>query len=288
MSHGDISGRAVTNARSPQAFAVCDGCGTFYNRVNLKYQYEYGGDALINQRFLYCFRCISKPQPQLKTVILPQDPIPVLDPRPEVPQLLANLSGFTQYIGPQGTIVTTDATGAKATFGEVILTELDPTRPFRTKAEVLASASTGWGLPAPVLIDRSTTVTTASVGQKILNANPGRTYLLFYGPQSLFYAIAQNATPALTLPTSVFLGQALYAPTPPAELGTVTAGTGGAILQNGLTTPPGTVWAGEVWALGFVQSQEIWCWEGVATDILTSDAGDLLTADGTITVLTPP
>lgn len=262
MSHGDLSGRAVTNARSPQAFAVCDGCGTWSNRVNLKYQFEWAGDSLQNQRFLYCFRCLSKPQPQLKTIILPQDPVPVTDPRPEVPTLLQNLNGFVQSVGPQGTTVTTNATGAKATFGEVILTELDPTRPFRTKAEVLASAISGWGLPMPVLVDRSATITTASVGQKILDANPNRAYLLFYGPQSLFYAIAQDAAPVLTIPTSVFVGQALYAPTPPAELGTVTAGTGGAILQNAGTTPPGSVWLGEVFVLGFVTGQSIWCWEG--------------------------
>lgn len=274
MSHGDISGRAIANARSPQAFGVCDGCGEWYNRVNLRYQMEWGGDALINQRFLYCFRCLSKPQPQLKTIILPQDPVPVTDPRPEVPTLLQNLNGFTQSVGPQGTSVTTDGTGAKATFGEVILTELDPTQPFRTKAAVLASAATGWGMPRPALADMSTTIATASVAQRIMPDEPYRAYLLIYGPQNLFYAIAQNGAPVLNIPRSVFLGNSLYAPTPPAELGTVTAGTGGAILQNGFTVletpaPRGSCWTGEIWVLGFVQGQEIWAWEGLSVDVVT-------------------
>jgi hypothetical protein len=279
MAYGSISGRAATNPRSPRAFGVCDGCGEWYNRVDLKYQFDWGGDTLINQRFLYCHRCISKPQPQLKTIILPLDPVPVKDPRPEVPILLQNLNGFQQYVGPQG-----------ETIRDPVPTELDPTRPFRTKLEVLESASTGWGLPAPPLVDRSTTIARASVGQRVLEANPDRTYLLFYGPDSLFYAIAQNGTPVLTIPQSVFIGLALYAPTPPAELGTVTAGTGGAVLQNSFKTPPDSVWTGEVWVLGFIAGQKVWCWESALPNAqyLTSDSGDDLTADDGATGLTSP
>lgn len=84
---------------------------------------------------------------------------------------------------------------------------------------------------------------------------------MFYGPASLFYAVAQDATPVLTLPTSVFVGQALYAPTTPRDTLTVTAGTGGTILQSSLTSPPGSVWLGEIFALGFIAGQPIWVWE---------------------------
>lgn len=251
MAYGDISGRATVNPYAPSAWGVCDSCGEWSNRVDLKMQYEYRGDDLVDTGFRVCDRCLSKPQAQFLTPILPLDPVPIDEPRPEVPVLLQNLNGFTQSVGPQGT-----------SLSNPILTELDPTNPFKTKAELLASAASGWGLPVPSLTDRSGTISVASVAQQIMAANPARRYLLLYDPDALFLAAAQNGPPSLTLPTSTFLGNSLYAPVPPAELGTVTPGTGGALLQNGLTTPPAAVWLGSVFVVGFVQGQRFWCFEG--------------------------
>lgn len=55
----------------------------WYNRVNLKYQYEYAGNQLVNTRLLVSARNLDIPNPQLKARSVPADPVPVNDPRPE-------------------------------------------------------------------------------------------------------------------------------------------------------------------------------------------------------------
>ena len=76
-------GRARVNPRHPEAFAVCDKCGFWYNKVNLRWQYDYRGKGLQNLRFLVCDPCYDNPQPQLKIFIIPPDPLPVMDARIE-------------------------------------------------------------------------------------------------------------------------------------------------------------------------------------------------------------
>ena len=76
-------GRANVNPSSPRAFARCDRCGFIYNQVNLKFQYDFRGPRLQNLRFLVCDTCYDKPQAQLKPIILTEDPLPILNARPE-------------------------------------------------------------------------------------------------------------------------------------------------------------------------------------------------------------
>lgn len=79
------SGRfAVVNADDPSAFAICDRCGFLYNQRDLTWQYEWGGVQLYNKRVLVCTvgnRCYDFPQEQLRTIILPPDPLPIRNPR---------------------------------------------------------------------------------------------------------------------------------------------------------------------------------------------------------------
>jgi len=83
MGYASLSGRARTSASRPQAFAVCDRCGLWYNHVNLHWQFQYAGTSLVNQRLLVCNRCNDKPQAQLKAIMLPADPTPILNSRVE-------------------------------------------------------------------------------------------------------------------------------------------------------------------------------------------------------------
>jgi hypothetical protein len=76
-------GRAQVNPDSPRAFARCDRCGFLYNHYYLRFQYDYRGPQLANLRFLVCAECYDTPQPQLKPIILTQDPPPIVNPRPE-------------------------------------------------------------------------------------------------------------------------------------------------------------------------------------------------------------
>lgn len=55
----------------------------WYNLVDLQWQFQYAGPNLQNIRLLVCRNCYDTPQPQLKPRILPPDPVPVLNARPE-------------------------------------------------------------------------------------------------------------------------------------------------------------------------------------------------------------
>jgi hypothetical protein len=69
---------------NPQAWGVCDRCGLYYNLVDLVYQYQWAGPRLQNLRIRVCRRtCLDVPQQQLKPRMLPPDPLPVFDPRPD-------------------------------------------------------------------------------------------------------------------------------------------------------------------------------------------------------------
>lgn len=76
-------GHAQVDPSSPRAWGTCDQCGFNYNLENLRWQFQYNGTGLYNKRFLVCDPCYDKPAQFLLTPILPQDPKPVLNARPE-------------------------------------------------------------------------------------------------------------------------------------------------------------------------------------------------------------
>ena len=83
MSYASQSGRARTNAKKPDAFAVCDRCGMWHNLIALRWQVESRGTALQNVRLLVCSSCYDSPQEQLRTIVLPPDPEPKMNARVE-------------------------------------------------------------------------------------------------------------------------------------------------------------------------------------------------------------
>lgn len=83
MGFASRSGRARTSASNPQAFAVCDRCGLWYNHNSLKFQYEWRGATLQNIQVLVCAPCYDKPQENVRSIVLPPDPIPIKNPRIE-------------------------------------------------------------------------------------------------------------------------------------------------------------------------------------------------------------
>lgn len=77
-------GRARVTINSLDSFAVCDRCGMWYNiKRDLHWQFEYAGPNLQNLHLLVCDTCLDIPQPQLIPRILPPDPLPTLNARPE-------------------------------------------------------------------------------------------------------------------------------------------------------------------------------------------------------------
>jgi hypothetical protein len=81
MGYASQQGRARVSAKNPQAAAICDRCGFVYNHVNLKWQYDWAGASLINKRMLVCNTCYDVPQEQLRAIVVPADPMPIINPR---------------------------------------------------------------------------------------------------------------------------------------------------------------------------------------------------------------
>jgi len=74
-------GRASVSSRNPRAFAICDRCGFLVNHHQLQWQFDYAGAGLINKRILVCTPCLDTPQNQLRSIVLPADPVPIENPR---------------------------------------------------------------------------------------------------------------------------------------------------------------------------------------------------------------
>lgn len=76
-------GHARVNPEAPSAFGVCDRCGRLFNLSDLMWQHDWRGTRLANLRIRVCSEDLDKPFPFFRPVILPPDPVPVKDPRPE-------------------------------------------------------------------------------------------------------------------------------------------------------------------------------------------------------------
>lgn len=76
-------GSARIDPRNPSALGICDRCSFLYNLRDLSYQFAWAGTKLINTRLRVCKKCLDRPNEQLRARILPPDPVPVADPRPE-------------------------------------------------------------------------------------------------------------------------------------------------------------------------------------------------------------
>lgn len=83
MSYASRSGRASTSSVRPQAFAVCDRCALWFNRVNLTNQMAYRGAALMPTNMYVCNACYDRPNAQNRAITLPADPVPIMQPRTE-------------------------------------------------------------------------------------------------------------------------------------------------------------------------------------------------------------
>lgn len=83
MAYASRAGRARTSPSRPEAHAICQRCGFRVNRVDMINQPEWRGAALLEINIFVCDRCLDVPQEQLRAIILPADPVPVLLPFPE-------------------------------------------------------------------------------------------------------------------------------------------------------------------------------------------------------------
>jgi hypothetical protein len=74
----------VIDAKHPRALAICDGCGFQVNHDHLREKMEYrGGSTPVGTGLYVCASCDDVPQPFFRKLVLPPDPVPVSNPRPD-------------------------------------------------------------------------------------------------------------------------------------------------------------------------------------------------------------
>lgn len=84
-------GRAHPDPSSPRSQGQCDRCSFYYQLSDLKFQYEWRGQTLVNTWFRVCPTCLDVPAEFLRTLQFPADPVPVQYPR--VPPVEMQMSG---------------------------------------------------------------------------------------------------------------------------------------------------------------------------------------------------
>lgn len=123
-------GRAKVSTKSPQAFAICDGCGFLYNHSKLVWQMEWAGNKIINQKQLVCPRCNDVPSQQLRAIVLPADPQPIMNPRVQNYE-----RAETDYRQTSGMNTVDPVTGIPIPGGLMRITENDDDRVTQTTGE---------------------------------------------------------------------------------------------------------------------------------------------------------
>lgn len=189
MGFADTHGRARVSTTWPEGFGVCDDCGEWYNRVDLRAQYEYAGRDLIFLGYYKCRTCLDEPQPQLLTPILPRDPVPIIEPRPEATAIDFGLMGFTQF-----------------TLNPPILADQLP-KPDPAKAQVLAAVAALSGVPTPAPFgDNSGILSAAVTTLPLVKASPNRSWIVIYNPSVTQLVVSTGQAAFAGDPFAIILG----------------------------------------------------------------------------------
>lgn len=149
-------GRARVSTRNPQAFGICDRCGILYNHNQLQWQFDWAGASLINKRILVCDTCNDVPQQQLRAIVLPADPVPIMNPR------VQDYAGAeNDYRTTQGNTVNTP-TGIPVPGGDIRITQSDDTRVTQQVGGTRADLSEQPGLDQNAIMPLQTNETTVT------------------------------------------------------------------------------------------------------------------------------
>lgn len=296
------SGRARISARRPRAMGECDRTGFWYSRDQMVRQFQWAGNKLIDTGLLVGPDQVDVPQDQFRSLILPPDPIPVLNPRPSpnvtgIPIVNQPLPtspgnhGFTQLIvggasiqpyyptpvppSGGGTFLT-DEFGNPITdeFGNLIaIDSFNNSIVSASKARVLALIAQLTGVPTPAQIfDRSVLLTPQLTSVSLMGTQTGRNWLLLYCP----------------VVPQVQIGIFSRGGSPPVAPGSAPATIWG--RRTNLILGPGEAyfwatdqglgqaWQGALSVIGLWPGLQFWAWESPgSTPILTDEYGAPIT-----------
>lgn len=76
-------GRAEVDPENPRAFGICNRCGFQHNLYMLNWQFAWMGPKIIRKNILVCSMCMDDLAEFMRTAILPIDPPPLFNVRPE-------------------------------------------------------------------------------------------------------------------------------------------------------------------------------------------------------------
>ena len=161
MGYASKVGRARTSATNPQAHAICDRCGFRYNHVNLQWQYDWRGAQMQNIKILVCNDCYDTPQEQLRSIVVPADPTPIINARTQdfqtaetnystitqAPVIDPNtgipIPGTTTLVTQSGSQMTTQPYGPPVGLTQPSVMPLKGTEHFAVKLPVLSVTANG-------------------------------------------------------------------------------------------------------------------------------------------------
>lgn len=75
--------RAWASVTRPEAWGQCDRCNQTWLHKQLRFQRQWQGISLANLFILVCPNCYDKPQENIRTILVPQDPVPIMNARPD-------------------------------------------------------------------------------------------------------------------------------------------------------------------------------------------------------------
>lgn len=161
MGYASQSGRARTSASNPQAHAICDRCGFRYNHVDLMWQYDWRGAQMQNIKILVCKPCYDTPQEQLRSIVVPADPTPIINARiqdfqvaesnyqtvTQPPTIDPNtgipIPGTTTLVTEDGQQLTTQPYGPPVGLTQPAVMPLQGTKHYAVKLPVLSVSANG-------------------------------------------------------------------------------------------------------------------------------------------------
>lgn len=157
-------GRARVSSRNPRAFAVCDRCNFLVNHINLEWQYDWAGASLINKRILVCDECNDTPQTQLRAIVVPADPTPILNARVQDYQ-----TAETNTRATSGQNTTDARTGLPVVNGDTRITQNNLDRVTQQTGEPAPGLNRQPGLDQNAVMPFQTQETTTSAYYVALN-----------------------------------------------------------------------------------------------------------------------
>lgn len=215
-------GHARVQPKNPEAFAVCDRCYRLFNKSDLRFQYDWRGPRLMNLRILVCQECYDRPQEQLRPIVLPPDPQPIINPRPEF---------YTTDDGYYGFTLVDVWNGIPGPGGA-------------TKAAVLAIIAQQTGLPIPnPLTDDSLFLGAPGAVSQVMASNGARQWMSIFNPANTPFGFS-TGTPALTgVPTTIMVGP-------------------GQAWFQASAIGKGACYQGAIAAISSLAGAPVWAWEG--------------------------